>query len=317
MMNNEVVDMLYFFLFICLVGCFLLGMTWLRIGLFNISGKAMEDWLKKVTSTPVKGMLVGIVMTAILQSSSAVMVITVGLVSARVLAFPQTIGIILGTNIGTTFTLEFLSYDLSRLIIPLLVFGLFFLFFKRTKINSLGYILTGFAIIISSMKAFEWLATPLTQLNLVQHILYLISDHLIYGFIFSILLTACIQSSTVMTGIAMSFLSAGIFPLETGIIIMLGANIGTCITGLLASIGAGEEARLTAFAHIWLNIVGALLFVPFISQLANLCRNLTESLETQLAHASVLFNLICSFLVLPFATKFGRFIIQIHGKKNT
>jgi phosphate:Na+ symporter len=112
----------------------------------------------------------------------------------------------------------------------------------------------------------------------------------------------------------MSFLSAGIFPLETGIIIMLGANIGTCITGLLASIGAGEEARLTAYTHIWLNLVGAILFIPFIQYLGDISRHLTSNIETQLAHASVIFNVICSLIVLPFATKFGKFIIRIHGK---
>ncbi|MGE8206196.1 Na/Pi symporter [Heyndrickxia sp. NPDC080065] len=308
--------MLYLGLFICLVVSFLLGMTWLRIGLFNISGKAMELWLKKVTSTPLKGMIVGIIMTAILQSSSAVMVITVGLVAARVLTFPQTIGIILGTNIGTTFTLEFLSYDLSRLIVPFFVLGLLLLLFRHVKIKSLGFIFTGFAIIVTAMRGFEWLATPLTELEFVQKILYLINDHIIYGFLFSILLTACIQSSTVMTGIAMSFLSAGIFPLETGIIIMLGANIGTCITGLLASIGAGEEARLTAFSHIWLNVVGAIIFIPLIPSIADICRNITTSLETQLAHASVIFNVVCSLSVLPFAMQFGRFIIKIHGRKK-
>lgn len=309
-------DMLYIGLFVGLVGSFLLGMTWLRVGLFNISGKAMEQWLKKVTSTPIKGMIIGIIMTAILQSSSAVMVITVGLVAARVLSFPQTIGIILGTNIGTTFTLEFLSYDLSSIIIPFLLSGLLFLLFKHEKIKSLGFILTGFAIIISAMRAFEWLATPLTQLDLVQKVLYLMNDHIFFGFLFSIFLTACIQSSTVMTGIAMSFLSAGIFPLETGIVIMLGANIGTCITGLLASIGAGEEARLTAYAHIWLNVVGAISFIPFIPYLADFSQSLTANIETQLAHASVIFNVVCSILVLPFATKFGRFIIRLHGKKS-
>lgn len=306
--------MLYLGLFIGLVGSFLLGMTWLRIGLFNLSGKAMEVWLKKITSTPIKGMVVGIIMTAILQSSSAVMVITVGLVAAKILSFPQTIGIILGTNIGTTFTLEFLSYDLSQLIIPFLIIGLFFLLFNRTKIKSLGFIFTGFAIIISVMRGFELLAGPLTKLDFIQHLLILINGHMIYGFLFSILLTACIQSSTVMTGIAMSFLSAGIFPLETGIIIMLGANIGTCITGLLASIGAGEEARLTAYTHIWLNLVGAILFIPFIQYLGDISRHLTSNIETQLAHASVIFNVICSLIVLPFATKFGKFIIRIHGK---
>ena len=98
--------MLYIAAFITLVAIFLLGITWMRIGLFNISGKKLEQWLKKVTNTPAKGMFAGIIMTSILQSSSAVMIITIGFVSTRLLLFPQTIGIILGTNIGTTLTLR-------------------------------------------------------------------------------------------------------------------------------------------------------------------------------------------------------------------
>ncbi|KQL53501.1 Na/Pi cotransporter [Heyndrickxia shackletonii] len=308
--------MLYLILFICLVGVFILGITWLRIGLFNLSGKAMEQWLKKVTNTPFKGMLVGIIMTPILQSSGAVMVITVGLVSARVLAFPQTIGIILGTNIGTTFTLEFLSFNLSVLVIPFFILGIMCLFFRRTKWKSLSYVFIGFAFIFSAMRAFERLAIPFTQLPSTQKLLMLLSDHFLYAFIVGIILTACIQSSTVMTGIAMSFLSAHIFTLETGIAIMLGANIGTCITGLLASVGAGEEARLTAYAHIWLNVGGAFLCLPFLSQLSFICKELSSNPETQLAHASVIFNLFSSILVLPIATKFGQFIVKVHGKKT-
>ncbi|MBS4173584.1 Na/Pi symporter [Bacillus sp. FJAT-49736] len=308
--------MLYLILFISLVGVFIWGITWLRIGLFNISGNAMENWLKRVTNTPLKGMLIGIIMTPILQSSGAVMVITVGLVAAKVLAFPQTIGIILGTNIGTTFTLEFLSFNLSVLVIPFLTIGIICMFFKKTKWKSLGFIFIGFALIFAAMRAFEQLAIPFTQLPFTQKLLLLLSDHFLYAFLIGIILTACIQSSTVMTGIAMSFLSAQIFSLETGIAIMLGANIGTCITGLLASIGAGEEARLTAYAHIWLNVGGALLCLPFLSQLAFICRELSYNPETQLAHASVIFNLLSSILVFPIATNFGRFIVKMHGKKT-
>ena len=307
--------MLYFILFILLVGIFILGITWLRIGLFHLSGKAMEKWLKKVTNTPVKGMLVGIMMTPILQSSGAVMVITVGLVAARVLAFPQTIGIILGTNIGTTFTLEFLSFNLSIFVIPFLVLGMICILLNKPKLKSLGLVFIGFSLIFSAMRAFELLAIPFTKLPVIQKLLLILSDHFLYAFLVGIIITACIQSSTVMTGIAMSFLSANIFSLEIGIAIMLGANIGSCITGLLASIGAGEEARLTAYAHIWLNVVGALLCLPLLNQLSYFCRELSSNPETQLAHASVIFNLLSSIIVLPFATKFGRFIIKVHGKK--
>jgi phosphate:Na+ symporter len=307
---------LYLVLFICLVGMFILGITWLRIGLFNLSGNAMEKWLKKITSTPLKGMLVGIIMTPILQSSAAVMVITVGLVAARVIAFPQTIGIILGTNIGTTFTLEFLSFNLSILVIPFFLIGIICLLSKQVKFRSVGFVFIGFALIFTAMRGFEWLALPLTRLPITQKLLLLLSDHFFYAFFIGLIITACIQSSTVMTGIAMSFLSAHILSLETGIAIMLGANIGTCITALLASIGAGEEARLTAYAHIWLNVGGGIICLPFLTYLSEWCRTLSSNPESQLAHASVIFNLICSLLVLPVATNFGRFIIKVHGKKT-
>ncbi|MBS4209064.1 Na/Pi symporter [Bacillus sp. FJAT-50079] len=309
--------MLYLCFFIVLALCFLLGMTWLRVGLFNVSGGAVEGLLRKMTNTPISGFIAGIVMTAVLQSSSAVTVIAVGLVSARILAFPQTIGIILGTNIGTTITLEFFTFDLTKIIIPFLAIGLFFMLFKHAKWRSTGFIFVGIGMIFAAMNGFEWLSSPLAQVSYVQHLIYLMRDYVIIAFLTGTLLTALIQSSTVMTGIAMSFLATGIFPLETGIAIMLGANIGTCATGLLAAIGAGHEARLTAFAHMWLNIAGALIFLPLSHILADASRLMTDTPESQLAHASVVFNVLCSLVVLPFANQFGRLISKIHGGKRT
>lgn len=309
--------MLLLLVFIFFVLCFLLGMTWMRIGLFNLSGKKLEGWIRKVTHTPFKGMLAGILMTGMLQSSSAVMIITVGFVSARLLMFPQTIGIVLGTNIGTTITLEFISFHFTDIILPFFIIGSICLVFKKAKIKSIGFIFIGFSCIFAAMEGFERLAIPLTNSLIGKSILLLLDRQLFYAFIFGIVLTAIIQSSTVVTGMAMSFLSAGVFPLEIGIAMMLGSNIGTCTTALLASIGAGEEARLTAYAHVWLNIGGAILCLPFISQLAEISSMLSQYPDVQLAHASVLFNIASSLLVLPFAVKFGHFIIWLHGKKTS
>lgn len=307
--------MLYILFFIVLAACFLLGMTWLRIGLYNLSGSAMENWLREITGTPIKGLFAGIIMTIILQSSSAVTVIAVGLVATRILSFPQTIGIILGTNIGTTVTLEFLSFDMSNIIIPLLITGTIMQFLRGAKVKSSGFILLGIGIIFAAMNGFEWLSGPLAEIDYIQNLILLMSNNALIAFSTGIILTGLIQSSTVMTGIAMSFLAAGLFPFETGIAIMLGSNIGTCTTALLAGIGAGREARLTAYAHMWLNIGGALLFLPLIPALSNISSLLTTSPDIQLAHASVLFNVTCSLIVLPFANQFGKFIMIIHGKK--
>lgn len=304
--------MLFLGAFIVLVAVFLLGITLMRAGLFILGSKKMEHWLKKTTNTPVKGMFVGIAMTGVLQSSSAVMVIMIGLVSTRLLLFPQTIGIILGSNIGTTLTLQFITFNLTSFIFPFVGIGLICLFFKVPWVKSLGFIFIGLASIFAAMNGFERLAGPLMDIPLMQKLLLMMGEHVLYAFIIGIVITSIIQSSTVVTGIAMSFLSAGIFPLETGILIMLGANIGTCATALMASIGAGQEARLTAFAHLWLNIGGVLLVWPFISYLALLSGLLSDQSDVQLAHASVIFNCVSSLIVLPFAERFGQLIAWVH-----
>lgn len=308
--------MLYFLLFILFLACFLIGMMWLRTGLLKLSGSKLEEWLKRTTYSPFSGMFIGILMTVILQSSSAVMVIAVGLVSARILTFPQTIGIILGTNIGTTLTLEFFTVDLTTIIVPCIVLGICFLLLPFQKIQNSGSILLGIGMIFTAIHSFEWLSHPLSTFDSMQKLLSMMGNHIFFAFVIGMIFTAIIQSSTVMTGIAMSFLSAGVFPLETGIAIMLGANIGTCSTAFIAGIGSGQDARLTAFAHIWLNVIGCLAFLPFIGLLANMSEWLSARPDVQLAHSSVMFNVICSFMVLPFSHQFARFIIYIHGKKS-
>lgn len=306
--------MLHIIFFALLASTFLLGMTWMRIGLFNLSGNRMENWLQKFTNSPFMGMLAGIGMTAILQSSSAVTVIAVGLVSARILTFPQTIGIILGTNIGTTITLEFFTFDLTKMVIPFIIIGIGLQFFKNIKFKSLSLIFLGIGIIFASMNGFELLAKSIEDVPLMQKLIHLMKDNIVISFITGTFLTALIQSSTVMTGIAMSFLNSGTFSLDTGIAIMIGANIGTCATALLASIGAGNEARLTAYAHIWLNLIGAIIFLPLISILGHASSIISDQPPTQLAHASVIYNAAVSLLFLPFAQMFGQYIIKLHGK---
>ena len=304
--------MLFIGAFILLVAVFLRGITLMRAGLFILCGDKTEQWMKKLTNTPVKGMFAGTVLTSILQSSSAVMVITIGLVSTGLITFPQTIGIILGTNIGTTLTLQFISLDLFNLIIPFVLVGIVCLFFKQIWVKSTGFILIGFASIFAAMDGFEKLAGPLMNIPLLQKILLLMNEHILYALFAGIVLASIIQSSTVVIGIAMSFLSVSIFPLDIGIAVMLGANIGTCVTGLLASIGAGKEARLTAFAHVWLNVGGVLIIWPFISHLAALSQLTAQQPDVQLAHATVIFNIFTSLLVLPFAVQFGKFIAWLH-----
>jgi phosphate:Na+ symporter len=302
-------------LFILLIFCFLLGMLWLRSGLFKIANMKVKKWLHFLTDSPVKGAATGTAVTAFIHSSSAVMVLTVGLASSGIIPFRQTIGIMLGSNIGTTFTLEMFTLNMNYLIVPSIIIGCVLLVFKKETIRSTGLIFTGFGLIFASIQGIQWIATPLTTHPLLHTYIEKVNNHLLIALLIGCILTALIQSSTVVTGVTMGFLAAQSIDLHAGIAIMLGANVGTCITAFIASIGGGTQARLTAFAHIWLNVIGVLVFIPLIPLLGAIVQKLASSPDMQLAHASVIFNILCSLLVLPFAYKFAGFIERVHLKK--
>ncbi|WHY33139.1 Na/Pi symporter [Cytobacillus firmus] len=306
--------MVQLLLFFLLIGLFIYGMTLLRSGLFNLSAGSLKNWLAAVTNSPWKGTVMGTIVTAVLQSSSAVMIITIGMVSARMLTFPQTIGIILGTNIGTTFTTELITFNIESYIVPLAAAGSILAVMKNKSLRSSGLALLGLSAVFAAMRGFEYLAGSVKDNDMVNHWLLTLDGNYLFAVAAGIVLTAIIQSSTATTGIIMGFLTAGAMDLNTGIAIMLGSNIGTCVDAYLASIGSGKEAKLTAFAHIWLNCLGVAAFYPFIHVLAVLGESAASSPDVQLAHISVLFNVISSLLVLPFANQFGRFVIRLHGR---
>lgn len=304
----------YVLLFILCIGIFILGMNIIRIGLFNLSADKLKNWLIKLTSTPFKGMLTGTFITALLQSSTAVMVIMIGLISAKIMTFPQAIGIILGTNIGTTFKTELITFHIDQAIVPLAISGTLCLFLKNRKARSVGMLLFGIAAVFTAMKGFERLADPLTSVSFVHKGLLSLNQSKTLSLLLGAGLTVIIQSSTAMTGIAMGFLAAGLLRIDSAIAIVLGANIGTCITAVIASIGAGQEAKLAAYTHVWLNVFGVLLFLPLIPLLTYLAPFLSSAKDVQLAHISVIFNVVTSLVVLPFAKQFGEMILFIHKK---
>ncbi|GHH97049.1 Na/Pi symporter [Neobacillus kokaensis] len=307
--------MLYILLFVLCILLFIFGMTIIRFGLFNLSANKLKTWLIKLTSSPLKGMLTGTFITALIQSSSAVMVITIGLISARIMTFPQSIGIILGTNIGTTFKTELITFNLDAVLVPFAVMGAVMILFPNKKFRSIGMLFFGIASVFTAMKGFEMLAHPLTSMKAIHHFIVSINDNILLSLLTGTIITSIIQSSTAMTGIAMGFLSAGLLQLDAGIAIVFGANIGTCVTALIAAIGGGNESRLAAYAHVWLNVFGVLLFIPLIPWLTEYAPLMASKKDVQLAHISVIFNVVTSLLVLPFAVKFGEMILFLHDKK--
>lgn len=308
--------MVYLLFFLLFLAVFIGGMTLLRKGLFELSASRMKNLLAVMTDTPLKGLIAGAVVTALIHSSSAVMVITIGLISAGLLKFSQSIGIILGSNIGTTFTLEIITFNIDAFIVPFAVIGAILMVARNKTWQNIGAISLGIAAVFAAMRGFTFLADPVTSLPIVELALANLNNSGLVSIFTGTVVTAMIQSSTAMTGIIMGFLAEGTLSMDSAIAAMLGANIGTCVTAMLASIGAGREARLTAFAHVWLNIAGAAVFYPFIDQIASLAPMTATRPEVQLAHVSVVYNIIASLLVLPVAEKFGRMIEFIHGKEE-
>ncbi|WP_102345545.1 Na/Pi symporter [Bacillus sp. Marseille-P3661] len=301
-------------LFAVFIAIFLFGMTVMRIGLYNLSHKKLQTVLLRMTDTPFKGLIVGTVITAILQSSSAVMIITIGLIASKLINFKQSIGIILGTNIGTTLTTEFLTFELYYSIVPLLVIGAILLLTNHVVSFSTGAVLFGLGCLFVAMNGFENLAEPLATIPAVHASIELSNQNGLIGIGLGTLLTAIIQSSTATTGIIMGFMSENLVTLASGIAIILGANIGTCVTAFIASIGSDLEAKLAAYAHIWLNIFGVMLFFPFITFLEQLAMTVASLPAVQLAHISVIFNVLSSIIALPLAGLLATFIVRLHGK---
>ncbi|HHY72963.1 MAG TPA: Na/Pi cotransporter family protein [Bacillus bacterium] len=305
-----------FTLFAIFIAIFLYGMTVMRIGLYNLSHKKLRQFLITMTDTPLKGMIIGTIITAILQSSSAVMVLTIGFIAAGLLTFKQSIGIILGTNIGTTFTTEFITIDLIYYAtMPFLVIGALLLFTRKLLSFNIGAILFGLGCLFVAMNGFENLAKPLASIPVIHSSIEMSNENNLIGVGLGTLLTAVIQSSTATTGIIMGFMSENLVTLSSGIAIVLGANIGTCVTAFIASIGANIESKLAAYAHIWLNIFGVLLFFPFIKFLGLAASTLTSLPDVQLAHVSVIFNVLSSMIALPLAGLLAQFIMRVHGRQ--
>jgi phosphate:Na+ symporter len=304
-------DLIWFGVFIAI---FMYGLTVMRIGLNQLSSDKLKKQLLLIISNPVQGLVIGAILTAFLQSSSALMVITIGFVAAGLLNFKQSIGIMLGANIGTTITAELMTIEVGDLSLPIVILGVIFLFIRNRIFFSIGTSLLGLGCIFIAMKGFTSLADSIYSYPIVKSVLLHAIENNLFGIIIGTIMSAVIQSSSAVIGVAMGFLHNDYLTINGGIAIMLGANIGTCVTALLASIGAIKEAKWTAYAHVWLNLFGVILFLPFINMFSEFITTLSPSHEKQLAHASVIFNISCSLIALPLVNVFANFIMKVYRK---
>jgi phosphate:Na+ symporter len=249
-------------------------------------------------------MLCGTVLTALLQSSTAVTVFTIGLVDTGLLSFTQSLGIILGTNIGTTVTTQLLALKLDDFAWPLVAIGIILICFKQKT----GSIWLGLGLIFAGVQGMQSVAAPLEQAGYIDWLMSATDHPILMGFLTGVIITALIHSSSAMVAIAMGFYASGVIDLPFAIAIVIGSNVGTCATGLIAALQTKPSAKRVAIAHLILNVGGAVLFLPLIPILLELVSAFSNSPATQVAHTQTIYNIVCSLLVLPVCAGFAKIV---------
>lgn len=295
---------------------FFLGMKIMEVSLQRFAGPKLQQWLHRATSTPLKGMITSTGLTALLQSSTAVTVLTIGFANAGLLNYAGTLGIILGTNIGTTLTTELISLQIGQAAMPLLILSLMVwtgVVILSERLSS-GFIklrdrlertqciclaLAGFSLILLGIRIMQSIGPPLQQLGVFKWFIQHASQSTLWGILAGAALTALMHSSAAVIAMAMSLAVSGVLPPILGVAIVIGSNVGTCVTALIAAIGSSQAGRFVAWAHLGLNIGGALLFAPLINALTTVSGLIATDPGSQIAHSQTIFNIVCSLLALP------------------
>lgn len=296
---------------------FLYGMNVMGDGLTKVSGGKLEKILEKLTSNPIKAVLLGAGVTAVIQSSSATTVMVVGFVNSGIMKLSQAVGIIMGANVGTTITSWILSLsgiESSSFFIQMLkptsfspilaIIGLLLMMSsKNDKHKDVGSILLGFAVLMFGMNAMSSAVEPLKDVPQFTHLLTMFTNP-IFGMLAGLILTAIIQSSSASVGILQALCSTGAVSFGCAIPIIMGQNIGTCVTAIISSVGASKNAKRTALVHLYFNIIGTALFmIVFYSINAFVHFDFLGDAATPAGIAVVhsIFNIAATLVLLPFA----------------
>lgn len=289
------------------LGLFLYGMSIMSAGLEKSAGDKLEKLIEKLSGNILWGVLVGTVVTATIQSSSATTVMTVGFVNAGIMNLTQAIGIIMGANIGTTITAQMLTIDIGQIVPVGIAVGVAIkMFSKNNKSLVYGEIILGLSILFFGMELMKSALSPLKDYEGFTLMISNISKGGIAGtaggFFIGLLVTAVVQSSSATTGIMLALASSGSLPIEAAFPVLMGTNVGTCMTALISSIGANKTAKRAAFMHLLFNVIGTLVFILLFSNLAmGIVKMISSSPQRQLADAHTLFNVINTALLIPFA----------------
>lgn len=299
---------------------FLIGMKLLSDYLQKVAGDKMRQILKKATNTPFRGVFLGTVVTSVIQSSSATTVMLVGLVNAGIITLKQSIGVIMGANIGTTMTAQLIAFQLSDVCSLFIIIGVIMLFNqKNRKIEEWGWIIFGFGLLFFGLNIMSGSLSPLKDSELAHNLFITLSSNPFLGILTGTLFTMIIQSSSASVGLVMTLASNGLIPFEGAIYLILGDNIGTTITAWLASIPANRVAKRVALIHSLFNVFGTLIFgtLTYLQLYPQFIDFITpgpithSTIARHLANSHSFFNILNTLIFLPFANVYEKIALRL------
>lgn len=284
---------------------FLFGMEFMGDGLENAAGSRLKSFFDKAITNPLKGALVGTIVTAIIQSSSATTVMVVGFVNAGLMSLYQAVGVIMGANIGTTITGQLITFKIDDYIPLFIIIGAaLILFMKQEKRKEIGKIIFGFGLLFMGLSQMKDAMSPIAQTTFFQDLILALEGNMFLGILVGAIMTAVVQSSSASTAILLSLAATGAISLQVAIPILFGNNIGTCVTALLSSLNANKVAKKAAFIHLSFNLIGTLIFLPLINILSQVVMYMGGDIDKQIANAHTIFNIVNAIILLPFAGVF-------------
>ena len=298
------------------LGLFLYSIKTMGDGLQQAAGDRLRYYIDKYTSNPFLGVLVGIVVTALIQSSTGVTVITVGLVSASLLTLRQAIGIIMGANIGTTVTSFIIGFKLGEYALPLIFLGTMFLFFTKNRtVNNIGRILFGVGGIFYALNLISAGMSPLKDLPQFKEYMVTLGQNPILGVVAGAVITVLIQASSATIGILQGLYAGGFLDLKGSLPVLFGDNIGTTLTVIIAAAGANVSAKRVAATHVTFNVLGTILCLillgPFTSMIEYFQALLHLSPEMTIAFSHGAFNVSNTILQFPFIGALAYFVTKL------
>lgn len=292
---------------------FVLGIRQAADGLRRLAGDAMRRVIGQLTNNRVMGLFVGVVATLVFQSSTATTLLLVGFARAQLMSLHQAMGILLGADIGTTITVQLVSFHVTDYALGLVALGVALSLFKNSpRVRSLGQVVLGFGLVFYSMTLLVGATGELRSSSVFRALIGSLQENPLLGLVAAAVFTALVASSAATLGVVLALAQAGAIDLEGALPMVLGANIGTTSTALLAAAGGGPTAKRVATAHVLFKVAGVLVVLPFLHPFATLMRHTAEAPIHQIANAHTLFNCGVGLAFLPL-TRLGAWLLyRIH-----